>query len=476
MSPSFDRTIDFLAEEAGGLTATALRRGGVLAEFFVEDTLVQHLTLRYRRGKPREIGTTQRIAGVGVRVLDGSTSWYISTPDLSVASIRKAASDVNSTVDSSATAPGVIEAASLQRYDGLPQDAPSENSAGEVRALLEQAADAAHGLFPDLRDLEVGFQGSARRIAVASSDGRLTTTSRSMVGLRVRLRRGVHTSYAVGGGVGGLGLFLEAVPESIAAEAARRLQYASGAGTGTLPVGSEMPVVLAGGWGGVWLHEVVGHLLEADVAVDCSVPGAFAAERIGRRVANECISVFDDATLDAGRGTTRVDDEGTPARRNTLIEGGILAALLTDRAMASRLGLPESGSGRRQDYRNQPLPRMSNLLLATGDADPESLVHEADTGLFVTMIGNGAVAPADDSFSFDVLEGYAIESGRIGSPVRGLRLSGRPSEMLTRIRGVANDFQLDAGRGFCSKNGQVVPVSVGMPTVLIDKMTVNSLS
>jgi len=475
MSPSFDRTLDVLAEEATSLTATALRRGGALAEFFAEDTLVQHLTLRCKRGTPREIGGMQRVTGLGVRVLDGATSWHISTPDLSAVSIRKAAADVNSRVDSSATAPGVIEAGSLRRYDGLPQDAPAEESAGEVRALLEQAADAAQGLFPDLSDLEVRFQGSARRIAVASSDGRLATTSRSMVGLRVQLRRGVHTSYAVGGGVGGLGLFLQAAPETIAAEAARRLHHASGARAGTMPIGSEMPVVLAGGWGGVWLHEVVGHLLEADVAADCSAPGALGAERIGLRVANDSINVFDDATLDAARGTTRVDDEGTPTRRNTLIEEGILTSLLTDRATACRLGLPETGNGRRQDYRHEPLPRMSNLLLGAGDADPESLVNEARTGIFVKMIGSGAVVPADDSFSFEILEGYAIESGRIGRPVRG-RISGRPSEMLTRIRGIANDFQYDAGRGICSKNGQVVPVSVGMPTVLIDMMTVNPLS
>jgi TldD protein len=242
-----------------------------------------------------------------------------------------------------------------------------------------------------------------------------------------------------------------------------------------MPIGSEMPVVLAGGWGGVWLHEVVGHLLEADVAADCSAPGALGAERIGLRVANDSINVFDDATLDAARGTARVDDEGTPTRRNTLIEEGILTSLLTDRATACRLGLPETGNGRRQDYRHEPLPRMSNLLLEAGDADPESLVNEARTGIFVKMIGNGAVVPEEDSFSFEILEGYAIESGRIGRPVRG-RLSGRPSEMLTRIRGIANDFQYDAGRGICSKNGQVVPVSVGMPTVLIDMMTVNPLS
>lgn len=470
MSSSFDRAVDLIGEDARALLASCLRCGGMLAELFIEETGDHHMALRYRRGSPHESRTARRISGVGVRVLDRDDSWYVSIDSLEADDIHRAASDVGSRVRSSAIAP-IADLGTLTTYGALPPDAPAERSAAEIRALLQKAADAAFGLLPDLESLEISFQGRARRTLVVSSDGRFARTARSVVGLRVEAARAGHSAYAVGGGAGGLGLFLETPPERIAAEAVRRLQIVSGADALNLPIGGEMPVLLAGGWGGVWLHEVVGHMLEADVDV-----AGFTPDCIGRNVADDVITVVDDARPSAGRAGARIDDEGCPARRTTLIEAGRLRALLTDRASAIRMGLPETGSGRRQDYRFEPLPRMSNLRLAAGDADTESLVREAGSGLYVTMIGNGMVTPARDSFSFDVLEGYVVAGGHIDRPIKSLRISGRPSETLKQIRGVGNDFRHDQGRGICSKKGQVVPVSVGMPSVLVDHMFVAPLS
>lgn len=468
MDAVFDRTVDLIAEESPATLATALRRGGRLADLFAEDTSVEHLRLTIARGERHETGGAQRIRGVGVRVLDDTCSWYASADRLTAEAVRQAASEVRAKVESPARAPTIRLPGSIDAADTLPADAPSQASVEEKRALLEQAADAAAGLHPSASEIRVDFQGRERRAVVASSDGRLARTARSLVGLRVEIRCGDRWAYAVGGGAGGLGMFMLESPESIAGDAARRLPMGTRAREmKARPRSGKLPVVIAGGWGGVWLHEIVGHLLEADLAV-----GRFAPERIGRRVAGDLVTVIDDARFAGGRATSRIDDEGTPTAPITLIENGRLSALLTDRRTARRMALPETGNGRRQDYRFEPLPRSSNLLLAAGEADPASLLAEARNGIYVTMIAGGTVRPLKDTFSFDVLEARLLVNGRVSRPVHGLRVRGRASDMLDRVRGIASDFRHDQARGVCEKSGQMVPVSVAMPTVWIDGMIV----
>ncbi|MDX1548539.1 MAG: TldD/PmbA family protein, partial [Rhodothermales bacterium] len=222
------------------------------------------------------------------------------------------------------------------------------------------------------------------------------------------------------------------------------------------------PVVLAAGWGGVWLHEAVGHLLEADV-----LAGSPLAGRLGTRVAIPDVTLVDDPTHPDGRATYAFDDEGVPATRTTLIDGGVLRAALTDRRHAS--STPSTGNGRRQDYRHRPFPRMSNLLLLGGTASPEDLLAGVQEGLYVTAVGHGVVRPGI-GFAVDVLDGFRIERGRLGAPVAGVRLIGSGPGMLAVLDGIGTDFRLDPARGVCEKQGQVVPVSVGMPAVRVRAM------
>lgn len=505
---ALETTAHRIFEEAPAALATALRRGGALADLFAEDTIAEQMTLRIRRGEQHEHTGEKRISGVGVRVVDDARAWYAAVDagrdDESLHhALRAAASRVGGIVDSPANAPPISSLAEPSAWPRLPSnpppltsdpsrilpDDPTAASVTEKRALLLEAADAACSLCPDSSEICIQYQGSVRRTAVVSSDGRSALECRPLVGLRVDIHRSGQHSYAIGGSTGGLGRFFDAAPEAIAAEAARRLRTreASTAGlrsaartgsagstrgqdAGGSPVKGTLPVVIAGGWGGVWLHEIVGHLLEADLAA-----GRFSPSRLGARVGSHLLTVKDDAHLPGGRASADRDDEGTPCGAMTLIEDGHLTGLLTDRRTARRLNLPETGSGRRQDYRYEPLPRSSNLRLEAGAQDPETLFAEASTGIVVTMIGKGAVWPQTDSFYFDVLEGYVLDQGRVGRPVHDLRVRGRASDMLDRVRGIANDFSHDQGRGLCEKAGQVVPVSVGMPTVWIDGMTVEPL-
>ena len=510
MSHAFDRTVDLIAEQRVDAFARMLRCGGAIADIFAEESFSRAATLQVRRGRRSERGVGGRAFGAGLHVFDAGGSSFASTEDLSLEGLRRAADEVAHGFDSSQAAVTGADAA-LHSCADLPADALDAVSDAELLAILHRAADAALSLSPDVRAATIELKGRSTRFVVASSDGRFVRSARSRLGLRVHLEgRGGREAHAVGGGDGGLGVFLQRRPEDVAREAAERLRALEQSRDNAVCIG-EQAVVIAGGWGGVWLHEVVGHALEADVA-------ARGSSTIGRRVAGEDVSVVDapggfdgldfgraaadghvvdpaDAaggtansaderrrgaatderghTLDAPHDAIRfVDDEGTPGARTVLIEEGVVRAMLTDRLTAMRHGLPASGNGRRQSFRHPPLPRMTRLLLQPGPVVPEDLISAAGSGLYVTMIGSGRVFPAEDLFSFDVLEARIIENGRLGRSVTGLRLEGRPSEMLRRVLGVGNDFRIDPGRGACEKKGQVVDVSVGMPTILLDRVLV----
>ncbi len=467
MNDAFERTVDLVAAHGKEVLTRLLRHGGTIGDLFVEERVARSVSHRIRQGRPVDHCTTMCDTGAGVRAFDADGSAFACTDDVAAEGLFAAAEEAAAGFHSSAN-PGPVTPGDLEVCADLPADTLDRVSEAEAQALLRRGADAALSLMPEIDTVTVQLEGRSSRYVVFSSDGRFVRSARSTISLRVHLRgcagREVH---AVGGGKGGLGLFLTQRPEEVVQEAVGRLQALEKTRAGDTVKG-EHAVVIAGGWGGVWLHEVVGHALESDV-------GRYGVDGIGERVAGDEITVVDDAGLAGGRGGGAVDDEGSVGKRSVLIDRGVLSELLTDRASAFRLGLPETGNGRRQNYRHEPLPRMSNLVLAPGAAAPEDLISAVGSGLYVKMIGGGRVVPLSDRFSFDVLEAYLIEHGRVGRPVRRLRLEGRPSEMLRRIAGIGNDFRLDPGRGSCEKKGQIVAVSVGMPTVLVDRITITPL-
>jgi TldD protein len=189
-------------------------------------------------------------------------------------------------------------------------------------------------------------------------------------------------------------------------------------------------------------------------------------------VAPAGVTLYDDATVPGGRGTAPYDDEGKPAGRALLIEGGVLRGFLVDRLHAVRYGWPAAGAARRQDYRFSPLPRMTNLILEPGAVPPEDLIAGVPDGLYVRQVGHGVYDPAAGRYAFEVRDGQRIEQGRLTHPVAGVRIVGAAANALDGIAGIGNDFRVDTARGLCRKGEQVVPVSVGMPSVLIRAMTV----
>ncbi len=472
---SFAALVARIAEAAPGLLTRALGTGGCWADLFVERTVHHRLSLRQEVGRGG-VGPARRssrrhvVEGAAVRVPGTQREGFAATEDLSAleAAADEAAARQGPRGPARQAAPPARPSIHLE----LPADAPDAVAEAEKTALLRAAADAALSLDARVRRVEVAYHDRVRQTLVVTSEGVLRAEASMLLGLRVAVTLaaagGAVTAHAVGGGAFGFGHFFAHPPEALAREAVERTQRLVGAQP---PAPGVVPVVLAAGWGGVWLHEAVGHLLEADAVAAGASP---LAGCLGSAVAAANVTLADDATLPGGRGACAFDDEGTPAARTTLVENGILRAFLTDRRAASRMSLPPTGNARRQDYRHAPLPRMTNLVLRAGADDPAALLADVADGLYVAAVGHGIARPGH-GFAFDVLEGYRIERGRLTAPVTGARLAGTGPEALRALAGVGSDFRLDTARGLCRKAGQVVPVSVGMPTVLLRAMQVGRM-
>jgi TldD protein len=230
-----------------------------------------------------------------------------------------------------------------------------------------------------------------------------------------------------------------------------------------------MQVVLGPGWPGVLLHEAVGHGLEGDFNRTGS--SAFSG-RVGERVAAPGVTVIDDGAIGERRGSLTIDDEGTPTRRNVLIEDGILMGYLHDRLNARLMGLESTGNGRRESFAHPPMPRMTNTFMLGGRDDPQELVSRVKDGIYARSFGGGQVDITSGKFVFSCTEAYRIRGGKIAEPVKGATLIGDGPTVLTRVKGIGNDLALDEGVGICGKGGQSIPAGVGQPTLLIDGLTV----
>lgn len=230
-----------------------------------------------------------------------------------------------------------------------------------------------------------------------------------------------------------------------------------------------MPVVLGPGWPGVLLHEAVGHGLEGDFNRKKT---STYADRVGKRVASPGVTIVDDGTIPDRRGSLTIDDEGTPTQRTVLIEDGILMGYMQDRMNARLMQAQATGNGRREGYACQPMPRMTNTFMLPGTDAPQDLIAGVKRGVYAPHFGGGQVDITSGKFVFSASEAYLIENGKLTSPLKGMTLIGNGPDTMSKVIGIGNDLELDPGIGTCGKAGQSVPVGVGQPTLLIERMTV----
>ncbi|HEY8205928.1 MAG TPA: metallopeptidase TldD-related protein, partial [Myxococcaceae bacterium] len=275
-----------------------------------------------------------------------------------------------------------------------------------------------------------------------------------------------RSGYYGGGGRVSFTHFDTFTPEQCAREAAR--QSIATLGAAEAEAGPQT-VVLAPGWSGILLHEAVGHGLEADFIRKKT---SLFTGKMGQPVASEKVTVIDDGTVANSRGSINVDDEGNPGQRKILIERGVLKGYMYDALNAEMMGERTTGSGRRESFRHMPLPRMTNTYLAPGDDTPEDILKSVKKGLYCAQFGGGQVDITNGNFVFEVAEAYQIEDGKLGRPVKNAMLIGVGPEALKNVSMVGCDPMPDPGMGTCGKDGQSVPVGVGLPTLRIDGITV----
>ena len=321
-----------------------------------------------------------------------------------------------------------------------------------------------------IHKVKAGFQSSLQHLLIANSEGLLAFDERPMVRLTcvaIAEKDGAR-EYGFSGGGGRVGLEHFArmmTPEEIGREAAREALHLLEARPA--PAG-EMPVVLSPGHAGVLIHEAVGHLLEADfIRKKTSV----FWNKIGKKVGSDPVTIFDDPTIPAFRGSYRIDDEGSAPGKTLLIERGFVRGLLQDRLSARLLKMAPTGHGRRQDYTDIPIPRMANTYIDRGESPPEDIIRTVKRGFYADRFTGGQVEDSG-KFTFSVSSGFLIEDGKLTAPVKQATLIGSNIEILRRIEMVGNDLGWSQQTGTCSKEGQDVPVMDGCPTLKISKMTV----
>lgn len=449
---------------------TAMRYGADFAEVFFERTRSTTISCDDNR---LENASTFFDTGVGIRVLADGRTAHGSTNDLTRKSLLGLARQVGraaraKTTDTKGMALRETETEARTTVSHHPFGISLEKKCD----MVLRANEVAWNCGKSIRQVRITYRDTVRRILVASSDCVFASDEQVGIAFITQVIAGdggcLQTGQETIGGAMGFEIFDKSPPEETAEKAAKRaikMLSAREAPAGT------MAVIISSEAGGTMIHEAVGHGLEADLSLEGH---SVYSGKLGEKVASELVTVVDDATLPGKRGSFTFDDEGTPAQRTVLIENGILRAYMSDRLRAQKGNLKSSGNARRQSYEHPPIVRMTNTLITPGLDDPSSILSDTPTGLFVKRMGGGQVSTINGDFVFDVQEGYLIENGKIGEPVRGATLIGNGPKILNEIDRVGSDLGFSIGT--CGKEGQESPVSCGQPTVRIPRIVVGGTS
>jgi TldD protein len=468
--------------ERFGLTDRTLERalGTVLGK------RIDYADLYFEYRVNEEIGLEEAIVkqaaksisqGVGVRATAEEKTGFAYSDEITVSALQFAAERARYiAAESGGSASVAVRDSRIASRNLYPVETPPTNVPVQAKIeLLGEIDRVARAYDPRITKVMASVASENRLMLVATSEGWVVGDARPLCRLQVTCiaedtRAGVSNRQmgTFGGGARSeYGFFLDGDRYArFAREAAR--QAIVNLGADEAPAGT-MDVVLGPGWPGILLHEAVGHGLEGDF--NRKGTSAFSG-RLGERVASDLCTVVDDGTIPGRRGSLNVDDEGTPTQRNVLIENGVLKGYLQDRLNARLMGVTPTGNGRRESYAHHPMPRMTNTFMLAGPHAPEEILRSVQRGLYAVSFGGGQVDITNGKFVFSASEAYLIENGKPTRPVKGATLIGNGPDVLTRVAMVGTDLALDEGIGTCGKDGQSVPVGVGLPTILIKGLTV----
>ena len=436
-------------------------------ELFIEHSQSETLSFDNGRLKGGSFNTDQ---GFGLRAVAGEAVGYAHAGDLSLSALKRAADAV-----------GAVTRGYSGSYAAAPQRTNrrlygDENPIGEPSfeakvSLLAEIDAYLRAKDPKVRQVTASIAASWQVVDILRADGERMHDIRPMTRLNISVvvgegDRQESGTYGVGGRRG-FGDFVATDNWQRGADEALRQALVNLTAIDA-PAGT-MDVVLSSGWPGVMLHEAVGHGLEGDF--NRKKTSAFAG-LMGQTVAAKGVTVVDDGTIEARRGSLTIDDEGTPSGYNVLIDDGKLVGYMQDRQNARLMGMNPTGNGRRESYAHVPMPRMTNTYMLSGDKTPEEIIASVKKGIYAVSFGGGQVDITSGKFVFGCTEAYLINNGKIGAPVKGAMLIGNGPDAMQRITMIGNDMKLDTGMGNCGKGGQWVPVGVGQPHLRMNEMTV----
>jgi TldD protein len=436
-------------------------------ELYLEYRQVEALSFDNGRLKQATYDTSQ---GFGLRAVKDEAVGYAHASDVSESAIERAADAVRAVKGGYSGSYAAPPARTNAKLYG--EDSPLGSPTFEAKARLLETIDAyARAKDPRVRQVSASLAATWQAVEIVRADGEIYRDVRPLVRVGVSIMVGEGDRQETGSdGYGGRESYerfitteaWQGAVDNAVRQALINLQSVPA------PAG-EMDVVLGPGWPGVMLHEAVGHGLEGDF--NRKQTSAFAG-LMGQQVASKGVTVVDDGTMAARRGSLSIDDEGTPTSRTVLIVDGILVGYMQDRQNARLMGMKPTGNGRRESFAHVPMPRMTNTYMLAGDRDPGEILASVKNGIYAVHFGGGQVDITSGKYVFQCTEAYRIENGKVGAPIKGAMLIGNGPTDLHRVTMIGNDLALDSGIGTCGKNGQGVPVGVGQPTLRIDRITV----
>lgn len=435
------------------------------AEIFEEEGTTESLSML--NSKLEDANQLLR-AGIGIRLYKGVQSVYGYTNDTDMDSLYELVDDLRGgfgIVDKQVKI-HLVE----QTHPNLHpvQINPINASLTDKVDLMQRASDSAMNYSDKINKVSVGLSSVHQNVQISNSDGKIVhdTRIRTRMAVESYAQDGdnLQSGYEAPGASMGLEFFDDVTPESIGEEASRVAVVLLSAKN--CPSG-KMPVIIDNGFGGVIFHEACGHALEAS---SVSKNQSVFSNKLGTKIANDCVTAIDDGTIPNAWGSQNVDDEGNLQQKRVLIENGILKTYMVDRLNGRRMGMESTSSSRRQSYKFETTSRMTNTYIAAGNDDFDEMFVGIKRGLYAKKMGGGSVNPQTGEFNFAVNEGYLIEDGKISYPVKGASLIGNGADILFNIDRVGKD--LKRGQGMCGASSGSIPTDVGQPAIRVSNITV----
>jgi len=450
--------------------AEAMSRGAGYADLYFQHSRGTSLVLEDGIVSRASTGVDQ---GVGIRAVAGDQVGYAFSESLELAPML-AAARIAASIASGGNAAEPQEIRSREVPDRYKVGRTWDLVGVEERLpLLRKTEAMLKRMDPAVEKVTISWSDGDERVLVATSDGTLAADRRPMGVLRINItaqKNGVRqTNNGALARRDGIEAFTDATLEKVCRETVARTLILFEA---RRPPAGEMPVILAAGASGILLHEAIGHGLEADFNRKGT---SIYSTLLNQKVAPDFVTVVDDGTQNHDRGALNVDDEGNTAEKTVLIENGVLRSYLHDRISSSHYGVKATGSGRRESFRHVPMPRMRSTYMLGGPHGYDELVQAVQNGIIAEYFTNGQVQIGAGDYTFYVKNGWLIEGGKITAPIKEVNIIGNGPETLRQVAMAANDAKLDAGGWVCGKNGQGVPVSLGIPSVLVNKLTVGGV-